>query len=181
MKKEEVIQLLTLTKILYPSWATRLSKKDGLETIEVWQELLADEDYGLAKASLKMLASGEEEFPSVGKLLKRMRAIENADRYIDTEEAVAIVRKAVGNSYYNHKDQWSKLPKDIQMAVGPSENLKEWGLMKVEDFETVQLSHFRRGLRAVRERLERESEMPKIVRAMLDSRKKLELGGNSDD
>jgi hypothetical protein len=64
-------------------------------------------------------------------------------------EAWALVRKAASNSFYGQAaKEFDKLPPILQRLVGTPNQLRDWGMMDSNEFNTVVASNFQRSYRA---------------------------------
>ena len=63
-------------------------------------------------------------------------------------EAWNLVVKAASNGFYGAKEEFAKLPRDVQEIVGSPAQLREWSQMDSDEFNTVLASNFQRSYRA---------------------------------
>ncbi len=147
MTREETKQLVRITLASYPNWKIT----NPSDTVEVWHLMLADYDYNQISLALKAYIQSDISgfAPSVGQIIGKLQDIHKPK--ISEMEAWELVRKAVCNSNYCSKEEYDKLPEDIQRAVGGPGNLKLWALTDLNEFNTVIQSNFMRSFKAVSE------------------------------
>lgn len=85
-------------------------------------------------------------------------------------EAWSLVRKAIGRSGYYAEEEFAKLPKACQIAVGSSNNLKEWATMDSDQVETVEQSHFVRNYRTTIQRMKEDRKVPDKIKLAMSRR-----------
>ena len=79
-----------------------------------------------------------------------------------------LVEKACRNSNYGAREEFDKLPPEIQRFVGSPNQLREWGMMNSDELKTVVASNFMRSYR-VRAKNDRDYfALPESVRLMLN-------------
>ena len=73
-------------------------------------------------------------------------------------EAWSLVAKALSRGIYNAREEFEKLPEDIQRIIGSAGQIHDWAMMDERDVQTVIASTFKRAWRA-RQEAKRMSEM----------------------
>jgi len=166
MTKTDISRLLATMQALYPSF----HPADMKAAINVWHSVLSDVDGTLMGLALKEYASEPHQFaPSPGELISIIT--DKLQESPMTEmEAWAAVSKALGNSIYGSKEEFDKLPEAVQIAVGDSENLRQWAMLEAESMSVIQ-SQFLRAYRAAQERTKKQTT-DKLI-GMDDSLKQL--------
>jgi hypothetical protein len=89
-------------------------------------------------------------------------------RKLSELEAWGMVRKAIRNSIYHSEEEFDKLPKTVQAAVGSHTNLREWAQMDTDTVESVEASHFVRNFRVAQERENEMTALPENIREQLN-------------
>lgn len=172
MTRDEAKKIVMIIYSTYPNW----KPGDLTFTVDAWSLVLEEYPYDKIALALKMYIIGDEKgfAPSPGQLIEKYHSITHQD---DSElQAWSLVYKAICNSNYNSEEEFAKLPKACQMAVGNPANLREWAAMAQESVETVEQSHFIRSYRAAVQRLKDEAKMPESMRAAIASARQQELG-----
>lgn len=167
MTRDEAKYIIRIIKESYPNW----NPENLSDTIDIWATVLADESFEAIKFGLlNYIKSDTKGFaPSIGQIRNSANVVLSHD-YDDTEEMIALVRKAVKNGSYGSQMEYDALPPMLQRAVGSPENIKAWALIDSQEFENVQLSHIRRSYRAIKENEKQKSRLKPI-----DSERLLEI------
>lgn len=168
MERQDVGILMDLLKIAYPTYYRGLSLKEQQAAVNLWAEMFRDEPAQLVAASVKSLIESDEKGfpPTIGQVKAKLRLL-TGPREMTEMEAWALVSKAVCNSLYGSEEEFSKLPPDVQRAVGNPAVLREWAMLDVGELQTVVSSNFQRSYRAVAARTRELAKLPADVRAML--------------
>lgn len=128
---------------------------------EVWFEMLRDLPYEAASEALKRYMCSGRFPPTIADIRSKAAQMQESATGADMggPEAWALAYKATCNSGYNSEEEFAKLPRVIQKAVGRPENLKEWAQMDLETVNSVIMSQFIRAYNAV---LAQEREFAKL-------------------
>ena len=86
---------------------------------------------------------------------------------LDELAAWALVSKACRNGLYGYREEFAKLPPDVQAAVGAPEQLRAWAMMDTEAVESVIASNFQRNYRTTKARQKELDKLPADVRKMI--------------
>ena len=92
----------------------------------------------------------------------------NAPDMPDEAEAWAQVYKAIQNSGYHSKEEFDKLHPVVQRVVGRPEVLKAWGMLSVEETQTVIASNFQRAYRGRKFEIAEHLALPSDLRQVLE-------------
>lgn len=165
MNREEVIQTLMILKAAYPGSFQNVTKADGKATIELWLRQFASDDPKIVGAAIdNLIASRTVGYsPTIGEIKEQMHKLKNADGMTDAE-AWYLVEKACRRGLYNSREEFEKLPPDVQAAVGGPEQLKAWAMMDAETVNSVVASNFRKTFRTVQQREKEKAMMPESVK-----------------
>lgn len=179
MNRKEVTQILSVLKAAYPHSFKDMTKLDGEALVNLWTRQFAEEDPAAVSAAVNALISTRTTgySPTVGEIkeqLHRLRAVNG----LSDAEAWNMVEKACRRGLYNAREEFDKLPPDVQAAVGGPEQLKAWAMMESDTVNSVIASNFRRTYRTVQEREKEKALMPPEVRAFVAGvADKMKLGG----
>ena len=100
-----------------------------------------------------------------GQIKEKLTAMQTPER---TEtEAWAMVSKALHNSLYGYREEFDKLPPEVQGAVGNAEMLREWARLDEDEVQTVVASNFQRSYRARARTVREFGKLPASVRETL--------------
>lgn len=170
MTKAEVVKLLYVVKATYNKHFEKMSQHDLDNLILAWESVLSDYTYAEGSIGLKMyLMSDSKGFPPVpGQVIDCInKSTRKTSQSMTALEAWQLVRKATCNSIYNSQEEFDKLPEMVQKAVGNPDNLKAWGQLDRERFETVEQSHFIRAYNALAKRADEESKIPPSLQRLI--------------
>lgn len=154
----DVLEVLTVT---YPNYHPEVEK-----TIKAWSSIFQSFDDAQVKQAVQMyIVSDEKGFaPSAGQIISNIRTMTEKPK-LNGNEAWSLVLKAIKNGTYGSEEEYEKLPRAVQKAVGTPQQIKWWATD--EDFnEGVEKSHFIKIYQAESERerqYERLSESEKKV------------------
>lgn len=168
MNRTETTQILATLKAAYPHSFRDLTKRDAEVMIELWTRMFSAESYAeVSTAVAALIATRTVGFsPTIGEVKEQIQHL-RASCGLSETDAWALVAKACRNGYYGYRDEFAKLPPEVQAAVGSAEQLREWSIMDSDAFQSVVASNFMRGFRT-RARREKELAMlPPDIRALI--------------
>jgi hypothetical protein len=169
--QKEVAAILAVLAAIYPDTNKTQSADVKKRVAGIWWKSLMDIPFELANQVVEahIISSSEKFMPQPSEIRKKcldaMRGEEN--RPMEGTEAWALVRKALGNSYYGASEEFSKLPRMIQKIIGSPSVLKDWGLMPPESL-SVEQSHFLRAYRTMVERETNDRAIPEALKAGIE-------------
>lgn len=146
MTKEETRDVLRVIRASYPHSFNKMSVEDKKDLLAVWSDMFVNDDPILVMTAVKSyIRSNPSQFaPSVGQIVDLMSKLSNPST-IDADTAWNIVYKALSNSGYQAKEEFAKLPPEVQAGVGSPDQLRTWALMDVGEVQTVVMSMFKKG------------------------------------
>ena len=168
MDRQQTMIILSVLKAAYPHAFQNMSKKDGEAMLNLWASMFRVESYEEVNAAIGALISTRTVgySPTIGEVKEQIRRLHHhAD--IDEAGAWALVSKACRNSSYHSREEFAKLPPEVQRAVGSPEQLKQWAGMDAETVESVVASNFKRSFRVQTERAAEVEKLPPQIRDML--------------
>lgn len=156
MNRNETLTVLGTLQAAYPNFYRGVSRDQLETTIRLWEEMFHDKDYDIVSSAVKALISTRTEtFPptigSVNEMILKLTVPE-----LTPMEAWGYVRIALNNGIYGYKEEWDRLPKEVQLAITPDQ-IHAWA-MDEEFNEGVASSNFMRSFVA-RQKNEREMRM----------------------
>ena len=168
MTREETIQILAVLKAAYPHAYRDMTRTDAEAMITLWQTQFEAEPYPVISAAVNALISTRTVgySPTVGEVREKLEMYRAFDDLTE-HEAWALVSKACANGLYGYREEFEKLPPEVQRAVGAPEQLKAWAAMDSETVESVVASNFMRGYRVRQAREKELAVLPGNVREML--------------
>ena len=169
MTIKETAAVMDVLDIVYPGFLQR--QKGPKMTIRMWTEMLEPYPLKLVMAAVKsLIATDEKGFPPVpGQVLGKIRQLTAADNgQLTEQEAWNLVRQAVGNGIYSSREEFDRLPPEVQRVVHDPAVLREWAMMPADELNTVIASNFQRSYRAVVQQKREYDALPKDVRQMIE-------------
>lgn len=168
MDRSEIVKLMSVLKVAYPSYYKSVSRNEALAAIDLWAEMFKNDRAELVGAAVKaLIATKIEGFPpTIGAVKEKMHELTHADE-ITEEEAWGIVSKAVRNSLYDSRREFDKLPEELRKIVHDPAQLKEWAIMDEETLHSVVVSNFRRSYRTTAKRKKELDMLPMEIKAVL--------------
>ena len=168
MTREDTVKLLSLLKAAYPHSFKDMTKADAEAMLILWQRMFAGDDPALVSAAVDALISSRTVgySPTPGEVKEQMQRLRKTNE-LDELSAWALVSKACRNGLYGYREEFAKLPQEVQDAVGAAEQLRAWAMMDTDTVESVVASNFQRNYRASRERQKELEKLPTNVREML--------------
>lgn len=165
MERDEFKQLVKGMKAVYAQ-PTFIPDQDAFN---VWYELLKDLQYKHANIAIQKYMLTEVFPPTIASIRKiASEVVQKPPDEISELEAWNIVRKAIGNSGYHAEEEFAKLPKVCQLAVGSPANLREWAMMDSDTVGTVEQSHFIRNYRTMAKRIAEDNCIPEGLRNLIE-------------
>ncbi len=126
MTREDIKRLLGMITITYPNFKLN----DPALAVDVWHQILEpDEAQNIFDAFSVYARTDTSGFaPSPGKL--HMMIADRLSDEIDEGEIMTMLTMASRNANYGFQDEFDKMPKALQKAVGSPTNIRNWGQME---------------------------------------------------
>ncbi len=182
MNREEVMQALSILKAAFPHSFQKMTRADAESMITLWERQFADEDPQAVGAAVdNLIATRTTGFsPAIGEIKEQLHRLRTVDEMNDSQ-AWTLVEKACQRGLYNAKEEFEKLPPDVQTAVGGPEQLKAWAMMDSETVNSVVASNFRKTYRTVQMREKEKAMMPPAVKDFLAGvAEQMKIGGGAE-
>lgn len=176
MDRRETLLVLGTLQAAYPAFNKGLTREQLETTVRLWMDQFADKEYALvSRAVSALIATRVESYPpTIGAVNEMIQKLTNPQML--PMEAWNHVRKAISNGTYHSKEEWEKLPKEVQMSISP-EQIRSWAME--ENFnEGVAQSNFIRSFTS-RQKTSRETDMlPEHIRSLIGQASgRLQLNG----
>ena len=170
MTRDDTKKILTVMLITWPNFKPELTS----EFVDIWHVMIGDLDYQQAQAALKAYAQTDTSgfAPSVGQLRAKVVELTTAAEMFEGE-AWALVRRAIGRSAYYSSEEFAKLPKIVQEAVGGPETLKSWAAMDEDELDYAR-GDFQRRFSAAKARQKERMQLSDDLKDILDRRPKIQ-------
>lgn len=173
MNKQETIKIISVMKAAFPFWGTKQTEGEIRTAVEVWNEMLKDYDYNLIAATMKALIAIKKDFPpTIGEVIEKASFIKNGGNNELTEvEAWSLVRKALGNGMYGCKEEFEKLPKEVQSVLREPATIRTWSQLDPSEIDTVVASNFMRSFKVVSKNKKEHEALPQEIKNMIEETK----------
>ena len=172
-----MLKIMTYIRASYPKWASELKPDDARLMVEIWMDDLKEYSSDLVMAAVKAHRRVEKWPPTIADIIEKIDVIQGKREVMTGQEAWALVRKALKNGLYHAKQEYDKLPAEIQASIGDHYALKAWAEMSLDELETVIQSQFIKSYKVKSEQKQEYDKLPSDVKAMIENTTKL-IGGN---
>lgn len=168
MTRDEVLKIIFVIKTTYPEIYSKFSAEDFKGMTDVWEAVLSGFPYQRISLGLQAyLTSDISGFPP--KPAQLIRLSQKGKNVLSSNEAWALVFKAICNSGYNSEEEFAKLPELCQKAIGSAASLKELSQMDIKTVQSVEGSHFKRNYETLQKREEEYLKIPENVRLNIEA------------
>lgn len=174
MERDEVKQILIILEVAYPSFTIPVEKKRA--TVDLWNKLFEGYTYKEVEVAVHtyIKTSGSAYAPSASQILEMLGKPAELST-LTPAEAWVMVSKALRNSTYHSKEEFDKLPEDVQKALGGPSQLYAWAID--ENYaEGVAMSNFQKVYNIVVNRRLEISKMPEEMQMMIEQKRADYLG-----
>lgn len=176
MVESETKKIIAVMMVSFPNY-----KPTNIDyTAKVWADMLEEYTYKQIDRALRAYIQTDTSgfAPSIGQLIDKVHTIEKPEQ-LSEMEAWSLVSRALRNGYYGAEQEFDKLPRIVQKAVGTPSQLRNWSQTSIESIENVIQSNFMRTYRAVVSREKEIEKMPVRIQEVIktvnsDSMKRLE-------
>ena len=173
MTKDEVRTMLKYLDSAYRHFYEGVNPTDVLE---VWADAFKDEERIVVAKACGNYVKLNPHPPTIAGIMKQVQLIKDAQT--DTDYW-ALIQKAIGNSIYNSKEEFEKLPEVCKSFVGSASALRDMAQADTGVINTVVKGQFLKRVEAIREHQNVQKGLPVSVVMALEESKMLE--GETDD
>lgn len=148
MTQREAAAVMDTLTVAYPAFYAKQSNEEKINAVRLWASMFEPYPVKLVLGAVKaFIATDAKGFPpSIGAIMAKVRKITEPEEMTEVE-AWALVAKALRNSIYGSKEEFAKLPPEIQSVLHDPATLKAWA-MDPDYNEAVLSSNFMRSYRA---------------------------------
>ena len=165
MKKEEVIQILTVMQTAYPRFYTNQTREEIKSAIDLWSEMFAEDDTRYVVAAVKQLITTSPFPPTIADVKEKMYSLTNNET--DNMELWNELDKAVRNCLYNTQQVFDGLSPLVKKFVGSPAQLRELAMSDTDTFCTVTKGQFLKQIEILKKREKENNMMLPESRALL--------------
>lgn len=168
MNLSETKGVLAVLRAAYPQFYNGMGRDELYAIVNLWQRQFAADDGNEVMAAVEaMIATRTSTYPPViGEIKEKLQALRMKDELTE-QEAWTLVSKACKNGYYGYRQEWDKLPPEVQDTIGRPEQLREWAMCGTEEFETVIASNFMRSYKVKAKRRKEAAMLPESVKSVI--------------
>ena len=169
MNKDETLQVMAILQATYPSFYKGMPKNVVETAVDLWTDMFAEDDYKIVLMAVKaLLATDEKGFPPhIGAVKSKVRLLTTPQQMTEGE-AWGLVYAALENGAYGYKEEFAKLPYEIQYTIGTPEVLRSWAIQESDSLSVLQ-SNFQRAYRAKAQHAREWAALPESVRNIAGS------------
>ena len=163
-EKLTIAKILTLLQVEYPNSFSNMDERMMAAKEELWRKEFANDDLSLVYAAVRLYMKGPERFaPSIGQIRQKMQTLIQPT-LLTEQDAWNLVFRACQNGIYGYKQEFAKLPPEVQRAVGTPEQIREWAKMPADTVQSVVASNFMRVFSARQKRDQEIAMLPDSIR-----------------
>lgn len=164
MTRDETKKILMILDASYPNFKT----DDIVTQVDAWNLILGDFDYKDIEMAVKtyIVTSGSAFAPSVSEIIAMVRKPSELTQ-MDEVTAWRLVRKAIGRGIYYSREEYEKLPEEVQQAVGDPEQIRQWAMLESSEIDTVIQSNFKRRFETMQKRRLEIEAMPAEMQELI--------------
>ena len=169
MDRTDVIATLKILKVAYPGFYSKMSKTDAEDTVSVWCDMFLEEDVNIVKIALYKVIEEHTGFPpTIADIKTQIREMRRAATGEKTDEELwSQLKAAVSNGYYGAKEEFAKLPPELQRYLGTPNTLRELSQVDTDTFNTVTHGQFLKQIGIIRDRVRFDNETTPEIKALL--------------
>ena len=170
MTIQETGEILEVLTVVYPQFYAKQGKLERQRALTLWQEMFKDYPGQIVAYAVKAFISSDTKGypPVIGQIMEKVQLITEPEQ-INESEAWTIVQKAISRSGYYSKEEFEKLPLNVQKAVHSPEQLRAWALDPAFN-AGVESSNFKRVYRMVCEREKKVNALPEDVKKAIQEK-----------
>lgn len=173
MTRDDTKKMIMYLRTAYTGF---LENVDLTAAVNVWHDAFKDVDVRVASEAVSNYVKTVPYTPTIAGIMKQVELIK--DSQTDTDYW-AMIQKAIGNSLYNSKEEFEKLPEICKSFVGSATALREMAMAETGLVNTVIKGQFLKRVEAIREHQNVQKGLPVSVTLALERAKYLE--GDTDD
>lgn len=173
MTREDCYKILVLLQAAYPRFYANKEKSELKNAVNLWAAMFREESAETVALAVKFLIANNTFPPSIAEIKQCIVRSQTKDK-MDEIQAWQLVRRALANSGYSPKEEYAKLPPEIQRAVGSPVQLYKWSMLDASEVESFISRDFMRNYSVIMQREREYLGAPRDVRQMF-------FGGGEND
>lgn len=165
MTREDCYKILVLLQTAYPRFYANKEKSELKNAVNLWADMFHEDSAETVALAVKFLIANNTFPPSIAEIKQCIVQSQTKDK-MDENQAWQRVKRALANSGYSPKEEYAKLPPEIQCAVGSPVQLYRWAMLDASEVESFISRDFMRNYSAIIQREREYLGVPSDVRQM---------------
>lgn len=165
MAREDCYKILVLLQTAYPRFYANKEKSELKNAVNLWADMFHEDSAETVALAVKFLIANNTFPPSIAEIKQCIVRSQTKDK-MDESQAWQRVKRALSNSEYSPKEEYAKLPPEIQRAVGSPVQLYRWAMLDASEVESFISRDFMRNYSAIIQREREYLGVPSDVRQM---------------
>ena len=167
MTVQDIGLVMDVLRPAYPAHFNRLTDDELYEMSVLWASMFEGNEPVLLVAAVKaFIADDEKGFPpAIGQIKRKMHDIANPNQLTE-QEAWAMVSKATTMSASDQVKAFEAFPPEVKRVAGSPRQLREWGMMPTDVFQSVVASNVMRSFRSTAEQVRKFNALPEDVKRL---------------
>ena len=171
MTKEEVRNILTALRAMYPNSYTNYTMEGSQLVVDMWHSILKDEDVRLVQAAVRAcVAENMTNFaPTIGEIRHKMLSLTGINS-MDAEEAWKIARRfwsSIGSdNAVDIEEDWKKLPEKIRKIYSPADMVELGFRTSSKDISTFEKPKFMKQWASMQDQEQQKALSSKSISAL---------------
>lgn len=162
MTRDEVKVLFRIMDSVYPH--AYKNDEQLSDAMDVWAVVFAGDKAKLVESALYTYINDDNEYaPTPGQIRAIMRRIMNPDE-LSEGDAWNMVRRALSNGLYGAQEEFDKLPKDVQKAVGSPQWIHSVAMDEDANMSVESSNFYRRYRKVIEDKKQLECMPPAVQR-----------------
>ena len=163
--------MLSLLRVSYPTFYSKMKTKDMALVLDLWAETFAMEDVNIVKVALLELISTHTGFPpDIAAVKSKIKDLVSVATGEPTDaELWQMLKRAASRGYYGAEAEFEKLPRVLQRFVGSPATIREYSMIDSDTFNTVVHGQFLKQIKIIRDREDYDMRLPENVKAFISA------------
>lgn len=170
MKKKEILSMLNLLKIAYPSYYREFSKNEIEETMLLYEQMFKDCDGYLVLLAVKEIIGNAKFPPTIADIKEKIYQLTNVDDKSPSELWNCLL-KAIRNGSYGSEQEFRNLPDIVKEYVISPRQLQEMAQMDSDTIHSVVKGQFLRQIENLKQRAKEKDMMLTETKNLIENKK----------
>lgn len=169
MTRSDVASMLTLLRVTYPAFYSKMDRKDMKLVLDLWTEMFQDDDTNIVKYALKQLIATHTGYPpDIAAVKNKVKEVcSAATGEMTDEELWQRLKQAVANGIYGARKEFESLPPVLQRYVGSPAGITELAMVDTDTLNTVSHGQFLKQIGLIKQRQEYSDRLPEAMKNLI--------------